>query len=94
MEAGDLPQALSATLIAYFEAWMRAERPKLQRCNDLARAFGDMLKRWTAFIRFLDDGQICLSNTADERVLRSIALGRQSWLSSGSNRGGQRAAAM
>lgn len=53
-----------------------------------------MLKRWTAFIRFLDDGQICLWNTADERVLRSIALGRQSWLSSGSNRGGQRAAAM
>jgi transposase len=26
-----------------------------------------MLKRWTAFTRFLDDGRICLSNNAAER---------------------------
>jgi hypothetical protein len=53
-----------------------------------------MLKRWTAFIRFLDDGRICLSNNAAERALRRIALGRKSWLFAGSDRGGQRAAAM
>jgi hypothetical protein len=39
-----------------------------------------MLKRWTAFTRFLDDGRICLSNNAAERALRGIALGRKSWL--------------
>jgi transposase len=33
-----------------------------------------MLKRWPAFIRFLDDGRICLSNNAAERVLRGIAM--------------------
>jgi transposase len=53
-----------------------------------------MLKRWTAFTRFLDDGRICLSNNAAERALRGIALGRKSWLFAGSDRGGQRAAAM
>jgi transposase len=53
-----------------------------------------MLKRWTAFKRFLDDGRICLSNNAAERALRGIALGRKSWLFAGSDRGGQRAAAM
>ena len=53
-----------------------------------------MLKRWTAFIRFLDDGRVCLSNNAAERGLRGIALGRKSWLFAGSDRGGQRAAAM
>jgi transposase len=48
----------------------------------------------TAFTRFLDDGRICLSNNAAERALRGIALGRKSWLFAGSDRGGQRAAAM
>jgi hypothetical protein len=53
-----------------------------------------LLKRWPAFTQFLDDGRICLSNNAAERALRGIALGRRSWLFAGSDRGGQRAAAM
>ena len=53
-----------------------------------------MLKRWPAFTRFLADGRICLSNNAAERALRGIALGRKSWLFAGSDRGGQRAAAL
>jgi transposase len=85
---------LSAPLIAALEAWMRAERPKLARGSDLAKAMDYMLKRWTAFTRFLEDGRICLSNNAAERGLRGIALGRKSWLFAGSDRGGARAAAM
>jgi transposase len=50
-----------------------------------------MLKRWPAFTRFLDDGRICVSNNAAKRALRGIAL---AWLFAGSDRGGQRAAAM
>ena len=53
-----------------------------------------MLKRWAAFTLFLDDGRVCMSNNAAERGLRGIALGRKSWLFCGSDRGGQRAAAM
>jgi transposase len=53
-----------------------------------------MLKRWPAFTLFLEDGRVCLSNNAAERGLRGIALGRKSWLFCGSDRGGQRAAAM
>ena len=87
-------QQLSRPLVDDLEAWMRAERPKLSRGNDLAKAMDYMLKRWPAFTRFLDDGQICLSNNAAERALRGIALGRKSWLFAGSDRGGQRAAAM
>ena len=51
-----------------------------------------MLKRWSAFARFLDDGRICLTNNAAERALRTVALGRRSWLFAGSDRGGERAA--
>jgi len=87
-------QELSRPLVADLEAWMRSERPKLSRGNDLAKAMDYMLKRWGAFTRFLDDGRVCLSNNAAERGLRGIALGRKSWLFAGSDRGGMRAAAM
>jgi hypothetical protein len=46
------------------------------------------------FTLFLNDGRVCLSNNAAERALRGIALGRKSWMFCGSDRGGQRAAAM
>jgi transposase len=87
-------QELSAPLVADLESWLRQQRAKLSRGNDLAKAIDYMLKRWPAFTRFLDDGRICLSNNAAERALRGIALGRKSWLFAGSDRGGQRAAAM
>ena len=87
-------QQLSAPLVADLESWMREQRAKLSRDNDVAKAMEYMLKRWPAFTRFLDDGRICLSNNAAERALRGIALGRKSWLFAGSDRGGQRAAAM
>jgi len=87
-------QEQSAPLVADLEAWMRDQRTKLSRGNDVAKAMDYILKRWMAFTRFLDDGRICLSNNAAERALRGIALGRKSWLFAGSDRGGQRAAAM
>src|SRR5665213_1080283 len=87
-------QKLSAPLVADLKTWMREQRAKLSRGNDVAKAMDYMLKRWTAFTRFLDDGRICLSNNAAERGLRGIALGRKSWLFCGSDRGGERAAVM
>jgi len=85
---------LSAPQVADLESWLRQQRAKLSRGNDLAKAMDYILKRWSAFTRFLDDGRICLSNNAAERALRGIALGRKSWLFAGSDRGGQRAAVM
>jgi transposase len=83
-----------APLVASLEQWMRAERSKLSRHADVAKAMDYMLKRWEAFTRFLDDGRICLTNNAAERGLRGVALGRKAWLFAGSDRGGERAAAM
>jgi hypothetical protein len=73
---------------------MSAQLVRLARGHDLAKAINYMLKRWPAFTLFLDDGRVCLSNNAAERSLRGVALGRKSWLFCGSDRGGQRAAAM
>jgi transposase len=74
--------------------WMRQERARLSRHNDVAKAMDYMLKRADAFTRFLADGRICVSNNAAERELRGIALGRKSWLFAGSDRGGERTAVM
>jgi transposase len=83
-----------APLVNELFNWMTAERAKLSRHNEVAKAMDYMLKRTASFKRFLDDGRICLSNNAAERALRGIALGRKSWLFVGSDRGGDRAAVM
>ena len=81
-------------LVANLEAWMRAARGKMSRHAEVAKAMDYMLKRWDTFSRFLDDGRICLTNNAAERALRGVAHGRKAWLFAGSDRGGDRAAAI
>ena len=83
-----------APLVDTLIAWLKQERVKLSRHNEVAKAIDYMLRRIDVFTRFLDDGRICLSNNAAERALRGIALGRKSWLFAGSDRGGERAAIM
>ena len=87
-------QERSKPLVEELQVYMREQRAKLSRGHDLAKAIDYILKRWAAFTLFLDDGRVCLSNNAAERALRGIALGRKSWLFCGSDRGGERAAAM
>jgi hypothetical protein len=101
-EINDLPatarlarrQVDVAPRVADLEQWMRAERARVSRHAEIAKAIDYMLKRWPAFTRFVDDGRICLTNNAAERALRGVALGRKAWLFAGSDRGGERAAAM
>ena len=87
-------QALSKPIVEALHAYLEEKRGGFSRNQDLYQAINYMLKRWPAFTLFLDDGRVCLSNNAAERALRGIALGRRSWLFCGSDRGGQRAAAM
>ena len=87
-------QKLSRPLVEDLHVYMREQAARLSRGHDLVKAINYILKRWAAFTLFLDDGRVCLSNNAAERGLRGIALGRKSWLFCGSDRGGERAAAM
>jgi transposase len=45
-------------------------------------------------IAYLDDGRIELDNSAAERALRAVALGRKNYLFAGSDSGGERAACL
>ena len=87
-------QDQSKLIVEALRIYLEEKRNDFPRTHDLHKAINYMLKRWTAFTLFLDDGRVCLSNNAAERALRGIALGRRSWLFCGSDRGGQRAAAV
>jgi len=63
-------QEVSAPLVAELEGWMREQRAKLSRGNDLARAIDYMLKRWPAFTRFLDDGRMSLEQCGGASAAR------------------------
>ena len=84
----------SRPLVDDLVTYMREQAARPSRGHDLVKAINYMLNRWPAFTLFLDDGRVCMSNNAAERGLRGVALGRKSWLFCGSDRGGQRAAAM
>jgi len=84
----------STPVVAALEAWLREQRPRLSRSSAVAEPIDYMLRRWDRFVRFLDDGRMCLTNNAAERALRGFALGRKSWLFAGSERGAERAAVM
>ena len=84
----------SAPLLAALEAWLREEHSRLSRSASVAQPIDYMLKRWDRFARFIEDGRVSLTNNAAERALRGFALGRKSWLFTGSERGADRAAAM
>ena len=87
-------QALSGPIADALKAWAQEICPKLSARSELAAAFRYMLSRWLALIRCFDDGRLALDNNPAERALRGVAIGRKNYLFAGSDRGGQRAAAM
>ena len=87
-------QEQSRPLVDDLHAWLQSKRPTLSRSSSVAKPIDYMLKRWSRFAGFLDDGRICLTNNAAERSLRGFALGRKAWLFAGSDRGANRAAAI
>jgi len=60
----------------------------------LGKACDYSLGRWGQLRRFLDYGEIELSNNLAENAIRPVAIGRRNWLHVGSERAGPRVAAI
>jgi transposase len=84
----------SRPLIDDFETWLRTTMETLSRKSDTTAVILYALNRWPAFTRFCDDGAIEIDNSAAERALRGVAIGRRNYLFAGADSGGERAAAM
>ena len=81
-------------LLAEFHQWLHGVLTKVSTKSELAKAARYSLVRWTALTRYVDDGRIEIDNSAAERALRSVAVGRNNYLFMGSDEGGERAASL
>jgi hypothetical protein len=62
--------------------------------SETAGAIRYAISRWRALTRYTEDGLLEIDNSAAERALRAVALGRKNYLFAGSDCGAERAAAM
>jgi hypothetical protein len=84
----------SAPLLAELRDWLEATRSRISGRSELAAAIRYSLSRWDALTLVLRDGRACIDNSAAERAMRPIAVGRRNWTFAGSDAGGHRAAAI
>ena len=85
-------QARARPLLDSMHLWLQTSLAKLSRKSETAAAIHYALSLWPAMVRYVDDGRIEIDNSAAERSLRGIAVGRRNYLFAGSDRGGERAA--
>lgn len=89
----DIRQARARPLLDDLRKWMEKSLRSLSPKSDTAGAIRYALSRWRALTRYIDDGRLEIDNSAAERALRAVALGRKNYLFAGSDAGGERAAA-
>jgi len=87
-------QSRSRPLLDDLRRWMEKALRNLSSKSETAAAIRYALSRWRALTRFTEDGTLEIDNSAAERALRAVALGRKNFLFVGSDGGGERAAAM
>ena len=74
--------------------WLLATRKTVADGSGTAKAIDYSLKRWAAFVRYADSGDLPIDNNPVENAIRPIAIGKKNWLFAGSERAGKRAAAI
>ena len=74
--------------------WLIQTRIKTANGGGSAKALDYTLKRWQSLTRYAETGHLPIDNNPVENVIRPIALGKKNWLFAGSERAGQRAAAI
>jgi transposase len=90
----EIRQERARPLLDELHRWLNNRLAGLSRKSDTALAIRYALSRWRALSRYIDDGRIEMDNSAAERALRTVALGRKNYLFAGSDAGGERAAAI
>jgi transposase len=87
-------QAHARPLLDDLRRWMEKSLRSLSTKSETAGAIRYALSHWRALTRYVDDGLLEIDNSAAERALRAVAIGRKNYLFMGSDSGGQRAASL
>lgn len=87
-------QARAGPLLTEMHGWLHAVLAQVSTKSELAKAARYSLGRWQALTRYVQDGRIEIDNSAAERALRGVAVGRNNYLFMGSDEGGERAASL
>jgi hypothetical protein len=87
-------QARAKPLLDDMRSWLEKSLRSLSAKSETAGAIRYALSHWRALTRYVDDGLLEIDNSAAERALRAVALGRKNYLFAGSDSGGERAAAI
>ncbi|GHD78659.1 hypothetical protein GCM10011419_21000 [Vogesella fluminis] len=74
--------------------WLVALRPGVANGSGLGKAIDYTLRRWPAFARYAETGDLPIDNNPIENAIRPIAVGKKNWLFAGSERAGRGAAAI
>src|SRR5262249_36105678 len=91
-ERAVLRGARAGPILEGFKPWLEQTLAHAPPRSGLAQAIGYTLNRWTALLRYVDDGMLNIDNNPVERTIRGVALGRKNYLFCGSDGGGHRAA--
>ncbi len=93
-ERQQLRKAQSQPVLEALHLWLTKTRVTLAHGGGSAKAIDYTLRRWPALIRYAETGHLPIDNNPVENIIRPIAIGKKNWLFAGSERAGQRAAAI
>ena len=77
----------SAPLMDELRTWLDATLLRISGSSELAQAIRYAIARWDGLTHVLRDGRVCLDNSAAERTMRPIVIGRRNWTFAGSDAG-------
>ena len=83
--------AQTAAVREEFHAWLVRQQARALPKSPLGEAVGYALARWSALMRYTEQGYLAIDNNLSERTLRQVVVGRGNWQFCGSAEGGRTA---
>ena len=87
-------QTLAKPTLDELHAWLMTTRNTVAEGSGTAKAIDHAIKRWPALLRYIESGTLPIDNNPVGNAIRPICLGKKNWLFVGSERAGERAAAI
>ncbi len=86
-QRGELRKKYSTQIMAQIKAMLMNPGFAVLPQSDTGNAIRHFFKNWEPASRFLESGDLPIDNSADERIIRPFAIGRNNWLQAGSENG-------